>query len=350
MIFKIKDRIIRIFEAQHLKRGESHTMKKLFIPLVLLLVVALSACGGKPANHVGNEGEASKTPAANTAGEANTESGEAGTFTYQSENGPVEVPKNPQRVVVITRFLTGNVMLLGVPLVGVDEMSKENPNFKEQLKDVEDVTDESLEKIIELEPDLIIGQSDIKNIDKLKQIAPTVTYTYGKLDYLTQQLEIGKLLNKEKEAQAWVDDFQARTKKAGEEIKAKIGENATVSVIETFNKQLYVYGDNFGRGTEILYQAFGLSMPEKVKEATEKDGYLALSTEVLKDYLGDYVIFSKNAEEDNSFQNTETYKNLPAVKNNHVYEADAKAFYFNDPLSMEYQLDFFIKSFLGDEK
>lgn len=260
----------------------------------------------------------------------------------------MEVPSNPQRVVVLTRLLTGNVMALGVPLVGVDEMSKTNPNFAEKLRDAEAVTDESLEKIIELEPDLIIGETGIKNVDKLKQIAPTVTYTYGKVDYLTQQLEVGKLLNKEKEAQAWVDDFQVRTKKAGEEIKAKIGADATVSVIETFNKQLYVYGDNFGRGTEILYQAFGLKMPEKVLEATKTDGYFAVSQEVLKDYFGDYVIFSKDADEDNSFQNTETYKNIPAVQNNHVYEANAKAFYFNDPLSMEYQLEFFIKSFLGE--
>lgn len=88
-------------------------------------------------------------------------------------------------------------------------------------------------------------------------------------------------------------------------------------------------------------------MPDTVKEGTKTDGYVALSTEVLKDYLGDYVIFSKNADEDNSFQDTEIYKSIPAVKNNHVYEADAKAFYFNDPLSLEYQLEFFEKNFLG---
>ncbi|MFJ5621968.1 iron-hydroxamate ABC transporter substrate-binding protein [Peribacillus loiseleuriae] len=307
-------------------------MKKLFIPLVLFLILLLSACG-------------SKTNNTNT--ETSKPSSESDTFTYQSENGPVEVPSKPKRVVVLTRFLTGNVMALGVPVVGVDEMSKNNPRFEEKLKDVEAVSDESLEKIIELEPDLIIGLSGIKNIDKFKQIAPTVTYTYGKVDYLTQQLEIGKLLNKEKEAQTWVNDFKARATKAGEEIKEKIGEDATVSVIETFNKQLYVYGYNYGRGTEILYNEFKLGMPQKVKEATEQDGYFALSTEVLKDYLGDYVIFSKNSDEDNSFQNTEMYKNIPAVKNNHVFEADAKAFYFNDPLSQEYQLEFFIKNFLG---
>ncbi|EFU41100.1 periplasmic binding protein [Paenibacillus vortex V453] len=314
-------------------------MKKYFTLSILLALLLLSACGGQ-ANSTNTESNESKPS-------EEISSSKSDTFTYQSENGPVEVPTNPQRVVVLTRFLTGNVMALGVPLVGVDEMSKTNPQFEEKLKDIEVVSDESLEKIIELEPDLIIGLSSIKNIDKFQEIAPTVTYTYGKVDYLTQQVEIGKLLNKEKEAQAWVDDFKVRAQKAGEEIKAKIGEDATVSVVETFNKQLYVYGFNYGRGTEILYNEFKLAMPEKVKEATAKDGYFTLSSEVLKDYFADYVIFSKNAEEDTSFQNTDMYKNIPAVKNNRVFEVDAKTFYFNDPLSLEYQLDFFTQHFLG---
>ncbi|MCC3377565.1 iron-hydroxamate ABC transporter substrate-binding protein [Cohnella sp. REN36] len=323
-------------------------MKKLIVPAVLSLALLLSACGGKEKNAGADAGPSASSSASPSASPSAQASAEAATFTYQSEAGPVEVPTHPQRVVVLTRFLTGNVMALGVPLVGADEMSKENPRFADQLKDAAAVTDESLEKIIELNPDLIIGLSDIQNVDKLKQIAPTVTYTYGKVDYLKQQLEIGKLLNKEQEAQAWVDEFQARAQKAGEEIKAKIGADATVSVMETFNKQLYVYGENFGRGTELLYGPFGLSMPAKVKEATRTDGYFALSTEVLKDYAGDYIIFSKNADEDSSFQSTQTFKSLPAVQNNRVFEADAKSFYFNDPLSLEYQLTFFRQHFLGE--
>ena len=38
--------------------------------------------------------------------------------------------------------------------------------------------------------------------------------------------------------------------------------------------------------------------------------------EVLPEFAGDYVIFSKNPDTDNSFQETDTYKNIPAVKNN----------------------------------
>ncbi|MNZ36614.1 Iron(3+)-hydroxamate-binding protein FhuD precursor [compost metagenome] len=270
-------------------------MKKWLLPFALILALMVSACSNSASstNTSGNSNaNASKE---NVTEPAATESEASGTITYQSESGPIEVPANPQRVIVLSAF-AGNVMSLGVNLVGVESWSKMNPRFDATLKDVEEVSDENLEKIIELDPDLIIGLSTINNIDKLKEIAPTVTYTYGKVDYLTQHLEIGKLLNKEKEAQAWIDDFKQRAVSAGEEIKAKIGADATVSVIENWDKQIYVYGDNWGRGTEILYQEMKLAMPEKVKEMALKDGYYALSLEVLPEFAGDYVIFSKNNE------------------------------------------------------
>lgn len=322
-------------------------MKKFFaLPLALILLFVMSACGssGSKSGASPSSGSAPGATAASPSG--SSAPAESGTFTYQSENGPVEVPANPQRVVVVSSF-AGNVMALHVPLVGVDSWSKMNPKYQDELKDVAEVSEDNLEKIIELEPDLIIGLSTVKNLDKLKEIAPTVTFTYAKVDYLTQHLEIGKLLNKEKEAKAWVDDFKARAKAAGDEIRAKIGENATVSVIENFDKQIYVFGDHWGRGTEILYQEMKLGMPEKVKATTTKDGYYALSVEVLPEYAGDYLIISKNPDTDNSYMTTETFKNIPAVKNNHVFEANAKEFYFNDPITLDFQLEFFKQHFLG---
>lgn len=309
-------------------------MKKLSLLLISLLVMfVLAACGSNK-----EEG---------TSSSKKEKSSEPTTITYESENGPIEVPADPQRVLVLSSF-AGNVMALDVPLVGVDSWSKMNPRFEEKLEGVEEVTDENLEKIIELDPDLIVGLSNIKNVDKLKEIAPTVTFTYGAVDYLTQHVEIGKLLNKEKEAQAWVDDFETRTKQVGDDIKVEIGEDATVTVIESFDKQLYVFGDNWGRGTEILYQEMGLGMPEKVKEMALKDGYYALSAEVLPEYTGDYLIFSKHKDADNSFEETETFKNIPAVKNDQLFTVDAMEFYFNDPLTLDYQLEFFKESFLGN--
>lgn len=303
-------------------------MKKLLLPFTILLVLILGACNSETTDTKASETKVEPT-----------------TITYESETGPVEVPADPKRVVVLATY-AGNVAALDVNLVGVDSWSKSNPGYDSYLADVEEVSEENLEKIIELDPDLIIGSSTTQNLDKIKEIAPTVTFTYGKVDYLTQHLEIGKLLNKEKEAQSWIDDFKERSAVAGKEIKAKIGEDATVSVIENFDKQLYVFGDNWGRGTEVIYQAMGLNMPEKVKEMALEAGYYALSLEVLPEYAGDYVIFSKVADQDNSFQETDVFKNIPAVQNGQLFEANAEEFYFNDPISLDYQLEFFKDSFL----
>lgn len=308
-------------------------MKKIIFPIILILVLFISACSSNSSTTSSNEEKDT------------TESNE--TIVFESENGPIEVPANPQRVVVLSSFNAGSVMALDVNIVGVDTWAKMNPNYEPYLKNAEEVTDESLEKILELEPDLIIAAPSNKNLDKLGDIAPTVTFTYGAVDYLTQHIEIGKLLNKEKEATEWVEDFKKRAHEAGEEVKTHIGEDVTVSVIENFNKQLYVFGDNWGRGTEILYQEMKLAMPEKVQEMALKDGYYALSLEVLPEYAGDYIILSSDGV-DISFQETETYKNIPAVKNDHVFTANASQFYFNDPITLDFQLEFFKNSFLGN--
>lgn len=305
-------------------------MKKLVIPFILILVLILGACGNS-----------TKTQSA--ADEDKEDKSE--TITYESENGPIKVPAHPKRVVVLTGN-AGDLISLGVNIVGVDEWAKQSPLFKEQLKDVPSVSDEDVEKIIELKPDLIIGSNDNKNLEKLKSIAPTVTYTYNKVDYLTQHLEIGKLVNKEKEAQNWIDDFKKRAQTIGNKVKAKIGENATVTVMESYEKDMGLFGDSWGRGTEVLYQAMGLKMPEKVKEMTSKEGYYMISSEVLPDYVGDYLIISKYNEQENSYQQTDLYKEMPAVKNNHVIEVDGNAFMFNDPITLDYQLNFFEESFL----
>ena len=303
-------------------------MKKPGLLLMLLLVfAALSACGA-----------AQSAEDTSTANET-----EAETFTYESEMGPVDVPTDPQRIIALTNG--PNVLALDGQIVGIDEWTNANPLFEDMLTGVEIVTEDNLEKIIELEPDLIIAGSHMKNLDKLNEIAPTVAFTWGQLDYLDQQVEIGKLLNKEAEATEWVADFQSRAQAAGEEIRETIGEDATVSVIESGNKEFYVFGDNYARGTEILYQEMDLNMPEKVQELALEAGVYTFSQEVLPDFAGDYVVLSKNPDVDNSFMETDVWNSIPAVSEGHVIEINTKASTYSDPITLEHLLTIFEDSF-----
>ncbi|MCG5103197.1 iron-hydroxamate ABC transporter substrate-binding protein [Oceanobacillus alkalisoli] len=304
-------------------------MKKRIIPFLLLLIL-ISACGNSNA----------------TEETSNTTEDKGETITYESETGPIEVPANPKRVVILSGY-TGNVIHLGVNVVGVDVWSKDNPTFAEELKDVAEVSEDDLEGILELEPDLIIALSTVNNLEKLEEIAPTVTFTWGKVDYLTQHIEIGKLLGKAEEATEWVEDFKQRAEQIGEEVRAKIGEDATVSVMEAYGKDLYVYGEDFARGTEILYDSMKLKMPEKVKEHASESGYYTLSAEVLPEFAGDYIVLSKYSEADTAFQETDTYKNIPAVKSGNVIDMQGEGASFSDPVTLEKQLTLFEEGFLG---
>lgn len=271
------------------------------------------------------------------------EKGSDETVTYESEQGPVKIPANPQRIVALTNG--PNVFALDGNLVGVDEWTKANPLFDEGMADVEAVSENDPESILALEPDLIIAGSHMENLDELEKIAPTIIYTWGKLNYLEQQLEIGKLLNKEEEAQEWMDDFSKRAKAIGDKIKEKHGEDVSVSVFETDAKNFYVFGDNWARGTEIIYQAMELTMPEKVQEDALADGYYSLSLETLPEYAGDFIVLSKMGAE-NEFTKSETWQSIPAAKNDQVIELHTEEATYSDPVTLEHLLGIFEEGFL----
>ncbi|OWA37970.1 ABC transporter substrate-binding protein [Saccharibacillus sp. O16] len=320
--------------------------------LLLLFMLVLSACGNATPKAESTASTASGTEAsANTSEsktDANKDQAASGKVTYQSETGPVEIPAHPARIVALTN--APNVLSLGVTPVGVDQWTGASPLFTDKLKGVAIVTEDDPESIAAQAPDLIIAGSTTKNLDQLSKIAPTVVYTWGKLNYLDQQVEIGKLLGKEDEAKAWVEDFTKRASDIGAKIKAKYGDDVSVAVLEIDGKNAYVMGDSWARGTEILYQAMKLKMPDKVKQAVAKDGYYSLSLEVLPEYMGDFVAVSRKMDAANEIMDSEVWKKIPAVEKGHVIEFESAAASYSDPMTLENLLGIFEKGFLGDAK
>lgn len=276
-----------------------------------------------------------------------TESGtEKNMVTYESERGPVEVPEDPERIVALTNG--PNVHALDVDMVGVDQFTKDNPLFADELNDVATVSETDAESVMAQEPDLIIAGSHMENIEELEKIAPTVVFTWGELDYLEQHIEIGKLVGKEEEAQEWAEDFEERAGAIGEEVKEIHGEDISVTTYETADDSFYIYGDDWARGTEILYQAMDLEMPENVEAEVSDEGYHMISQETLGEYAGDFIVLSRYSEDEMNFKDTDVWQTIPAVENGQVIEIDLEASTYSDPITLEYLLEIYEEGLTRD--
>ena len=250
-----------------------------------------------------------------------------------------DIPKNPKRIASLSSTYTGYLLQLGFDLVTVTSYDAKNPVLKEKVKNAKVLMPEDLESIAKQKPDLIVVDASDKNIDELKKIAPTIAIDYGKNDYLEILNRFGQIFGKEKEADQWIADWKSKTADIGKQLKEKLGQNVTFTVVGLYEKEIYLFGNNWGRGGEVIYRSLGFDAPQKVKDEVFPSGYLQVSQETVSEYIGDYVLVA--AEDDktgSALYESDVWKSIPAVQQNHILKVDANAFYFNDPLTLEYEL------------
>ncbi|OXM13675.1 iron-hydroxamate ABC transporter substrate-binding protein [Paenibacillus herberti] len=322
----------------------------LSIPLTLSLLLA--ACSQSSSS------SPSPSPSASPAASAEPSTSPAGTgetMVFKAANGDITVPKNPQRIVDLTGSFTGHFLALGIKPVGILDQAFKNPFFEGLLEGVGNVgSGGEVEKIIALDPDLIIMFSGGEGLEKLEKIAPTVAVQYGLKTYKEQLKEFGVLTGQEKKAQEWIDQWDAKIAEAKPQVVEAVGDR-TVSILNPFAKGLYVFGHNFGRSGEIIYGEFGLKAPAIAqKEAIDSGtGWAEISLEKLPEYAGDIIFTSPWSGDDADpkvvYDNT-LWKSLPAVKEGRVFQLNADGAYFNDPISLDKQFEFVKESLLSLKK
>lgn len=258
--------------------------------------------------------------------------------------GDVEVPAHPERVVVDWHL--GQVMAVGLMPVGAPSTLTDFGEFLKPLvsAEVEDIGKDgtvSLEKILELEPDLIITW-DQEAAESYAKIAPTVVYDTSNYDTIHEEITaMGDILNRQEDAKKWLAEFDGRVAAAKEKIKGVIPEGATVTIADyTFEKNVMIIGDQGERGSKAVYKLLGLTPPARVQSdiIDKKEGRLDVSWETVGDYIGEYVITMKNEESD-ALDLPATWTTLDAVKNDRVYAFDIKKYFNSDPLSALYQAE-----------
>ncbi|HEY9751287.1 MAG TPA: iron-siderophore ABC transporter substrate-binding protein [Allocoleopsis sp.] len=296
--------------------------------LLLLTLMTTVACGRDGVSDSGSQPSVS-APTATT----------AETRSVQHVMGTAQVPAAPQRVVSLSWLDT--VLSLGVQPIGSNQVN--DSYLQERAADIPNVGRSgtpSLEKILALKPDLILGwQTDHKAIyPQLSRIAPTVIDGGEGSGAWKETLQLyAQALGKTAEAEQLMTQYKTRL----EEFKQKMGAAGSqpgqtqVSVVRVYPDGISLYLKDSFCGT-ILADA-GLSRPStqnlSASEAKALGGspvQLSISRELLSQADGD-VLFVWTAENDaklaqdaqkqlEQLKSDPLWANLKAVKQNRVYQ------------------------------
>ncbi|WP_294352990.1 iron-hydroxamate ABC transporter substrate-binding protein [uncultured Clostridium sp.] len=270
------------------------------------------------------------------------------TITVTDVRGEVKIPKDPKRIV----DLSGNsdiLSILGYKVVGTaNSDAYDYTKFPSYLEDtlegaeilgysMQDTMD--VEAIMNLNPDLIvISTVQEKMYDQLSEIAPTVMIKLEALDWKEDIKSFAEVFGKEDAANKWLADYEAKSEKAGDKIKAEYGEDTTYLSFLASGGQFFIF-DKAGFG-DVLYDDMDLAKPAGMPEQSDislpvvtYEGLAAIDT--------DYIFLIATAEDLAELEKNAVWNSLPAVQAGHVVVLNSSP-YFNQgysPIGRELLVD-----------
>lgn len=282
---------------------------------VLFLLLLLSACGGNASE-----------PHPQTPAEQEESLSEAGFPLTLTDASGVEIrlEEAPERLVSVAPSITENVFALkaGDRLVGVSDWD----NYPEEVNQIERIggLEPNLEKILSLEPDLVLAQASVndRSIQPMRDAGLTVlvlpaSQTFEDV-YETLRI-LAQATGAREQAEAVIEQMEA--KKA--EIVAKVAdldETEKVRVWVEVSPDLYTAG----KGTfidDLIRLAGGINV------AAEVEGWGQLSEEQVIAAQPDVIITTyRDYSEQPPAQMIQARKGwaeIPAVRENRIYDVNS---------------------------
>lgn len=297
-----------------------HLRGQQLLLICLLVICLLAGCGSKASSSNSSEGEIR---------------------IFSTVNGDIEIPANPQRIV--TQGLLPYLLAFDVKPVGAPSWEIEYPHLAGMTDGIEDIgviEASSLEKILELKPDLIVTVAG-EMYDQLSKIAPTVVIPYDTIgDAHADMRMFGELLGKQEQAEQWLAKFDQKVADSKGKIGRLVKPEDTFSIISAFDKTHYIYGEGIYRGGLTIYKYLELKPPPLVKEQlidADKE-LLEVSFEVIPEYAGNHI-FLDVSNGGSLNETSQVWQSMEAVKNDQVYKLDVDIFWPYDPLAIMMQMD-----------
>ncbi len=262
------------------------------------------------------------------------------TRVIRTAQGEVSVPVDPQRVIVT--YCMGDALALGVKPVATYDIA--GTAYEKELEGVPVWDQFDAEEILSYNPDLIVVANQ-EQYEIASKIAPTVWLPFTEISLDERVQFLGNVLNRQAEADKVLEAFHKRLDEAKSLLSEKQILDKTVSLIERdANGSIWVFGDKWGRGGDLIYSQLGFKAPEIVeKEIIAGEQYRTVSMEVIADYAGDYLILTGDFDK---LSGNPIWESLSAVKEGKTIPLDFSLFYDIDIYSSNVQLDYLLEALL----
>ncbi len=254
----------------------------------------------------------------------------------------------------------GQLLALGVQPVAVDaELASYTDQLLHELQAIEQVDgdyDQLRGKV-----DLIIVPSYFYNIpgkiSRLELIAPLLVLDWSKQDPISELRFLGSLLDREKQAEAWIKSYFEHAQKYRLQLQTLVDEKQTAALYEVRDDMIYIW-DIASRGAFNLYGALNLLPPQSIASKVWQAGqFIQISEEEFPQYTADhmFIIYAGSANghlqrEDAAIEWLENFKKCIALggcSNSRTYLLDLKYFWCSGGISLDRQLSIITEKIYG---
>jgi iron complex transport system substrate-binding protein len=279
--------------------------------------------------------------------------------SIKHELGKICIPQHPQRIIVTDQESLEILVALGLKPIAAttaNRVGNKAPILKEKIDKIIDLGKESqpnLEKIVKLNPDLIVGFSlSSQNYQLFSQIAPTVSIEYKENGWKETLLQAAKILNKTQKAEKLLELYQQRI----ETLRVAFAQNLEkpkISVMRFYTSLQFTQFLNELSFPVSILEELKLSIPlvQRQISSNANVSYNNVSLERVNLLESDamFIALDPGAKENfQKYQNSPLWQTLNVVKNNRVYTVDSGYWIFGNILSANAILDDLVKYLLEE--
>lgn len=260
----------------------------------------------------------------------------------QHELGETCIPIEPKRIIALEPgYIADSLLALGIRPIGIatystfqgkEDLAGLTSDDVAGITKVGNVMNPSLEKILKLKPDLILGLDFHRAIyEQLSTIAPTIILKEQKHEPIKKNLlYIAQVFNKEIEAERLLSQYYARIAELQKKLNYQ-SQNVEVTVLIHYSGNFYL--PRPGDASHKIFSDMGL-----IDNTSET--FSPISIEILNKYDADILfIMDYDAKPEVFFLKNPLISSLNAAKSNRAYVVEAHKWHPGGILGLNRMLD-----------